>query len=446
MPSPAPAIGRTPKALVLAAKSIETPRGVDHPKLIVRADERAKLEMLHDEIERVSVESVLTIHHAIKRNDALERRFNSVKAAQSILANASLRYWLRQTTLLEGVDDSSFVAVAVYDVFGNARQLVQQIGRVPRSSDERRKTRQEAVVLASPEMVSRMEESWDHYLDFERYCVKNTSYLVTNEAALPDRLLATMPDIQYIEGQFWPRFVIEGNLDIDDIRLSASAAVFRLGGGFDKSVVRSEIVEAILNEDRFSPSRYRDFRMRRSRSRTTVGRLHRFSPGSSSPSGSWVSASWSDRVISFLPTIPAESFSMPTSWGSAGCIKPIFARGIPASSSRKPVRVARISSASLDMSERAIRSQATRTRSFENTFTDLLEVLGFEEAVRRANAALAGRGGRVGRGQRALWPRQAGGTAATSSMVCGASTNAISAPTGCVSAETGSIRGTRNPP
>ena len=47
-------------------------------------DERAKLEMLHDEIERVSGEAALTIHHAIKRNDALKRRFNSVKAAQSI--------------------------------------------------------------------------------------------------------------------------------------------------------------------------------------------------------------------------------------------------------------------------------------------------------------------------------------------------------------------------
>jgi superfamily II DNA or RNA helicase len=43
-----------------------------------------------------------------------------------------VRYWLHQTKLLEGVDDPSFVAVAIYDVFGNARQLVQQIGRVLR--------------------------------------------------------------------------------------------------------------------------------------------------------------------------------------------------------------------------------------------------------------------------------------------------------------------------
>ncbi|MES5481550.1 DEAD/DEAH box helicase family protein [Bradyrhizobium sp. INPA03-11B] len=361
------------RALVLAAKSIVAPPGVDYPKIIVRADERAKLEMLHDEIERVGGEPALTIHHAIERNDPLKRRFNSVKAAQSVPENAKVRYWLHQTKLLEGVDDFSFVAVAVYDVFGNARQLVQQIGRVLRSSDERRKTRQEAVVLASPEMVSRIETSWNHYLDFERYCARNTRYLVTNEAALPDRLLATMPDIQYIEGQFRPRFMIEGKLEIDDIRLPASAAVFRLGGGFDKGVVRSEIVEAILNEDRFKPIEI-----------------------SGLPDEAIAVAyyGWQTSPLlarQFFPEwklgvcVVVRSGNLVLAHDTGGIVfdagklglgrmdQTEFARGIPAASSGKPVRIARISSASLDMSERAIRSQATRTRSFENTFTDLLD-------------------------------------------------------------------------
>jgi hypothetical protein len=361
------------KALVVVAKSIPAPPYVDHPKIIVRADERAKLEMLHDEIERVGGEAALTIHHAIERNDPLKRRFNSVKAAQSIPANAQVRYWLHQTKLLEGIDDSSFVGVAVYDVFGNARQLVQQIGRVLRSSDERRKTRQEAFVIASPEMLSRMQESWNHYLDFERYCARNTRFLVTNEAALPDRLLATMPDIQYIEGQFRPRFMIEGKLEIDDIRLPASAAVFRLGGGFDKSVARLEIVEAILNEDRFKPIEI-----------------------SGLPDEAIAIAyyGWQTSPLltrQFFPEwklgicIVVRSGNLVLAHDTGGIVfdsgklglgrmdQTDFARGIPASSSGKPVRVARISSASLDMSERAIRSQATRTRSFENTFTDLLD-------------------------------------------------------------------------
>jgi len=46
---------------------------------------------------------------------------------------------------------------------------------------------------------------------------------------------------------------------------------------------------------------------------------------------------------------------------------------IPRSTGDRKVRVMRMSAASLDMSERAIRAQATRTSSFEDTFTDLLD-------------------------------------------------------------------------
>jgi superfamily II DNA or RNA helicase len=361
------------KALVHAAKSIPRPAGVEHPKIIVRADERAKLEMLHDEIERVSGDDVLTIHHAIERNEPSKRRYNSVKAAQSEPASVKVRYWLHQTKLLEGVDDSSFVAVAVYDVFVNARQLVQQIGRVLRSSDERRKTRQEAVVLASPEMLLRMRQSWSNYLEFEEYCAKNTRYLVTNEVALPERLLETMPDVQYIEGQFRPRFMRDGALSADEVRLPASAAVFRLDGVFDKGAVRSELVEAILNEDRFKPIEisglpddvigiaYYGWR-------TSPLLTRQFFP------------EWKLGVC-----IVVKSDNLVLAHDTEGIVfdagklslgrmdQTDFARGIPASSSGRPVRIARMSSASLDMSERAIRSQATRTRSFENTFTDLLD-------------------------------------------------------------------------
>jgi hypothetical protein len=50
----------------------------------------------------------------------------------------------------------------------------------------------------------------------------------------------------------------------------------------------------------------------------------------------------------------------------------VLARGMPKSTDARAVRLSRISSASLDVSERAIRSQVISTHSFENTFTDLL--------------------------------------------------------------------------
>ncbi|WP_315764245.1 DEAD/DEAH box helicase [Bradyrhizobium sp. SZCCHNR2009] len=361
------------RALVAAIPSLPDIPGVAYPKIIIRADERDKLEMLQDEIERVAKAPALTIHHAIKKNDPVKRRFNSVKAAQSFPGSAKIRFWLHQTKLLEGVDDSSFIAVAIYDAFGNARQLVQQIGRILRSSDERRRTQQEGVILASPQMSARMKYSWDNYLEFERYCAVNTRHLVTNEAALPERLLAAMPDIQYIEGQFRPRFMRDGTLTIEDIRLPASAAVFRLKGGFDRQVIRAEIVEAILNEDRFKPIEV---------------------TGLPSEAICIAYYGWQSSPLltrQFFPEwklgvcIVVNCSGLVVAHDTDGIVfdarkldlarmdQADFSKGIPTPSIGHQVRITRMSSSSLDMSERAIRSQASRTRSFENTFTDLLD-------------------------------------------------------------------------
>ena len=161
------------QCLVPAVAALPAFAGVDHPKIIVRADDNAKLELLQGEIERVAGARALLIHHAQQRNDDGLLRYNSVKAAYRREQNRAVRYWLHQTKLLEGFDDSSFVAVAIYDVFGNARQLVQQIGRVLRSSDPRRRTSQQAFVMAHPDRVARVEASWNHYFEFERYCAAN---------------------------------------------------------------------------------------------------------------------------------------------------------------------------------------------------------------------------------------------------------------------------------
>jgi hypothetical protein len=119
------------RSLIKEQQTMRAPAGVSNPKIIIRADAKPKLELLQDEIERASGDRALIIHHGIDRNDDARRRYISVKAAQAGDKNVTVRYWLHQTKLLEGVDDPSFVAVAVYDVFGNARQLVQQIGRAP---------------------------------------------------------------------------------------------------------------------------------------------------------------------------------------------------------------------------------------------------------------------------------------------------------------------------
>jgi Type III restriction enzyme, res subunit len=92
------------QSLVHAVAVLPNFPGVDQPKIIVRANDNAKLELLQGEINRVAGERALLIHHAQQRNDDNQLRYNSVKAAYRREENRAVRYWLHQTKLLEGVD------------------------------------------------------------------------------------------------------------------------------------------------------------------------------------------------------------------------------------------------------------------------------------------------------------------------------------------------------
>lgn len=350
------------------------PKGMENWKVIIRAERLPKLILLQNLLKEMTGQEALVIHHAVKTKSQAKKQFQTVKSAQASEGSDQVRFWLHETKLLEGVDDPSFIAVAIYDNFGNARQLVQQIGRVLRSSDPSRQEDQQAHVLALPRHLSAIQESWGRYLEFEAYCATNTQHVVISEAALPDRLISALPDLQYVEGQFRPRYLLEERLGLDDIQLPASAAVFDFKGvNFNKGAILGEISEAILGNDRFQP----------------VEILGMPENAVAVAYYGWRTSPWLTRH--FFPEwtlgvcIVVKIGDLVFAHDTGGIVfdsaklemsridQDILARGIPASSEARKVRVIRMSASSLDMSERAIRAQATRTASFEDTFTDLLD-------------------------------------------------------------------------
>ena len=79
----------------------------------------------------------MLIHHQVKGAKTTERQLGS-QAHSRLRDWDKIPFWLHESKLLEGVDDSSFVAIALYDGFDNARQLIQQIGRALRTTDKTR--------------------------------------------------------------------------------------------------------------------------------------------------------------------------------------------------------------------------------------------------------------------------------------------------------------------
>jgi superfamily II DNA or RNA helicase len=187
------------------------------PKVMVRGDDLETLTLLQTEINRVFLTRAVVIHDRAKKTHENRDMFTSV--ASALRSRDDAQFWIHQNKLMEGIDDSSYVAIAIFDLMGNARQLVQQIGRATRRSNGEDGVPQTGWVIATPPNAKRIRTAWERYQGYEDYAARNTAHIVTNEVTLPDRLLEYMGEYQYISGEFRARFEFEQPLAAGDIQL-----------------------------------------------------------------------------------------------------------------------------------------------------------------------------------------------------------------------------------
>jgi superfamily II DNA or RNA helicase len=338
------------------------------PKIMIRADDLDTLEILQRQIDRQFGTKSVLVHDRAKASRQYPNRFQTLRRAMRECSDA--RFWLHQYKLMEGVDDPHFVAVAIYDLHTNGRQLVQQIGRVVRTSPGRVR-KQIAWVVAGKANAERIEATWNRYKSYENYCAAETRHIVANETALPDRLLHFMPDNQYIGGDFRERFNPSAPLSMADLQIPASTAIFKWRQPTRAIAELSEAAEdALMEKDRFKivpiqglPANCLGFTYYAWRNSPLL-----------------VDKFFSEWTLGVFLAVQHKGFVMAHDTG--GNVLDMEALGLevaprrtleqafPASSVS---RLTRMSFGSLDMSEQAIRTLAVRTRAFETTFTDLLD-------------------------------------------------------------------------
>ncbi len=342
------------------------------PKVMVRGDDVETLTLLQAEINRVFETQAVVIHERARKTAENSDRFTSVASAAR--ARPDAQFWIHQNKLMEGIDNPSFVAVAIFDLMGNARQLVQQIGRATRYSNGDGRVRQTAWILALPANAERIRTAWERCKGYEDYAARNTTRIVTNEVTLPDRLLEYMAEYQYISGEFRGRFEFERPLASGDIQLPRTAAVLRTAAPLpDIRVFGTVIEEAIMDKDRF-----------------------KIMPIDGMPEGSigfsyyaWRNSPYLiDRFFSewklgiFLAVQQGEFVFMHDTEGLVVDIdglrlkrasRSVMEKAFPDDNEDTPSRLSRMSFSSLDMSQHAIRAMALRTRSLAEAFTDLLD-------------------------------------------------------------------------
>lgn len=341
------------------------------PKVILRADGLEALINLQEQVRHAFKDRPVLIHDRVKRNNPAARQFHTVKAALSDSRDAL--FWLHESKLLEGIDDANFVAVGILDGFTNTRQLVQQVGRVIRSTDPKRKQRQTAMVLALSDLRADITARWKRYEAFEKLCRSRIKLVIQSEAALPERVLEQMPDYQYVAGDFRQKFLMTGEAQAVDLQLPLRTSVFVTDPDFDSEEAERELEEAILAEDRFLPR-----------------------PITGLPAGMF------GRTYYAWRTTPYLSSQYLAEWALGICVAAQIGRylfvqdtgGIafelpklrikranratllktfPESTRERTVTIARMASQSLDMTDRGIRSQAVRMRDLAAAFSDLLD-------------------------------------------------------------------------
>jgi superfamily II DNA or RNA helicase len=146
--------------LLDARRSTEKEVGLQPGQMraIVRCAEAADVKAVASAL-RARGETVIGVHERFKPAEgAIFRR--EVPDPDTEMA----RFWVHQNKLIEGLDDPAFRLVAIFGAFPNARNLVQQIGRVIRNPS--RATGQKAFVLAHQQ--DRQKDLWNRFIDYEK--------------------------------------------------------------------------------------------------------------------------------------------------------------------------------------------------------------------------------------------------------------------------------------
>jgi len=151
------------------------------------------------------------------------------------------KIWVHQNKLTEGLDDNRFCVLAILNRIRNDRKLIQQIGRVLRTSSKKPES---AVVLYSEGVPA--ERSWKNYLEFE---VQPNLVNPERYRKFLNTLLKQQPEMEYFGRRFRRKFDTQSSALPTEILLRASCIVRRIGAKFDWDEFTDFTSDFLLLED-----------------------------------------------------------------------------------------------------------------------------------------------------------------------------------------------------
>lgn len=150
--------------------------------------------------------------------------------------------WVHQNKLTEGLDDNRFCCIAFFSRINNDRKLIQQIGRILRTSAQDQN--KPAIVLA-PSMYS-IEQEWKSYLYFE---TKHDLLEPQHYRKVVELILESQPKVEYFDGRFREKFYPSKLNEETQVVISPSVIVRKANNDFSLEDYIEDCTDTLNIED-----------------------------------------------------------------------------------------------------------------------------------------------------------------------------------------------------
>lgn len=352
------------------------PTGLGIRRVIVRCANHESMQRMRDALSTLGRKAVL-IHDNVRRDDVNKLEFHAVKPALDAAETALVEYWLHQWKLLEGVDNSTFAAVAIYEAFTASRATIQQFGRVIRVLDRNAPSKEIATVFASADIQADAVARFDRYTRYEKHFANDPRRALEQESNLPALLLESVAPYQYLAGDFRERVPLNDPYQAPkfaDFAVPLRTSIYRYSGRATLDELAKSCADAMQLEDRYHVTI-----LQPGAGETNSVRLIHYLTCKNSELLIKHSLPIWDLGLMVIAQIGQRIFVLDTE----GIVIELDALGlepesmehlqrlIPASGTGVESRVSQASAIGLDLSETAVRSITARMHDFASGFFDL---------------------------------------------------------------------------
>jgi hypothetical protein len=215
--------------------------GGDPPRSIIRCDNHEQVRQIAAALQARG-RTCVAVHERFSPDPANPHLRRAVPLPETEPAI----FWIHQFKLLEGIDDSRFRMVAAYEPFRNARELVQQAGRVLRNPG-----------LVKGEKAYLLDHTagfhrrlWRGYLEYDaRLKLDGVKATLEPGQRLFEAWLKGQPPGVYLDGMFRVPLDLDAFSPASGLQLPLTANVHRKGTAFDLNAVEAGMRANCLERD-----------------------------------------------------------------------------------------------------------------------------------------------------------------------------------------------------